>query len=284
MSSLKVIILSENRTNRPECLAEHGLSVYIETGGKKILFDLGASDIYLQNAKYMKIDLEQVDTAVISHGHYDHTGGVPSFCEINKKAMIYIHEKAFETTYGMEDGKVEKIPCSIRWTELQRRGIAQRLAATTGVTWLTEDIAVSGTIPREDNAASTESFYIRNADGSLTVDPMEHEQFLTIRVRNAEGKSRGIFIFSGCSHNGVIPCLSYAKTLFPGEHILGLLAGMHLYQSSAGIRTEILTQVAAEEIDYILPVHCTGIHAICDLKIMMGERCIPAGAGDIFDF
>mgnify|MGYP000927256557 CR=1 FL=1 len=281
---MKIMILSENRTNRPECLAEHGLSVYIEKGDRKILFDLGASDIYMQNAKHMKIDLEQVDSAVISHGHYDHTGGVPSFCKINKKAKIYIHEKAFETTYGIEEGKLEETPCSIRWTEAQRRSLAERLVLTTGVTWLAEDIAVSGTIPKSDDCAPTESFYSRNADGSLTADPMEHEQFLAVRVRDGAGKSKGIFLFSGCSHNGVISCLSYAKAMFPGERIFGLLAGMHLYQADAGTRRGILTQIEAEEIDYILPVHCTGIQAICELKLMMGERCIPAGAGDKFNF
>lgn len=281
---MKVAILSENRTNRPECLAEHGLSVYIEAGGRKILFDLGASDIYRQNAKLMKIDLEQVDTAVVSHGHYDHTGGIPIFCEINKKAKIYIHEKAFETTYGMEDGKLDETPCSIRWTEEQRRSITKRLIRTTGVTWLGDDVAVSGTIPKEDEDLPTESFYIKNADGSLTVDPMEHEQFLAVRVRDGEGKSRGVFLFSGCSHNGVIPCLDYARTLFPGERIVGLLAGMHLYQTNAVTRRRILEQIAAEGIDHILPVHCTGIGAVIDLKNLMGEKCIPAGAGDVFDF
>ena len=281
---MKAVILSENRANQPECLAEHGLSVYIETGDRKILFDLGASDICLQNAKQMKIDLEQADTVVISHGHYDHTGGVPSFSKINKKAKIYIHEKAFETTYGMEDGKLDETPCGIRWTEEQRRSIGERLTLTAGVTWLNEDIAVSGTIPKADSALPTETFYIKNADGSLTADPMEHEQFLAIRVRDRSGGSNGIFVFSGCSHNGVIPCLNYARTLFPGERILGLLAGMHLYQSDAETRRGVLAQIAAYEVGHILPVHCTGIHAICDLKLMMGERCIPAGVGDQFEF
>lgn len=281
---MKAVILSENRTNRPECLAEHGLSVYIETGERKILFDLGASDIYIHNAKQMKIDLEQVDTVVISHGHFDHTGGVPSFCRFNKKAKIFIHEKAFKTAYGMEDGKLDEAPCSIRWTKAQHRSIAERLVLTAGVTWLTEDIVVSGTIPKADGFFPTEPFYIKNADGSLTVDPMEHEQFLAVRVRSGEGKSKGVFLFSGCSHNGVISCLSYARALFTGERLLGLLAGMHLYQSDAATRQEILTQIAEEEIDYILPVHCTGNQAICDLKLMIGERCIPAGAGDQFDF
>jgi 7,8-dihydropterin-6-yl-methyl-4-(beta-D-ribofuranosyl)aminobenzene 5'-phosphate synthase len=90
---MKVKILVENRANQPECLAEHGLSVYIESGQRKILFDLGATDIYLQNAKRMKIDLGEVDTVVVSHGHYDHTGGIPSFCGINHKAKIFIHNK-----------------------------------------------------------------------------------------------------------------------------------------------------------------------------------------------
>ena len=281
---MKIMILSENRTNQPECIAEHGLSVYMETGERKLIFDLGASDIYIQNAKRMHVDLEQVDAAVISHGHYDHTGGVPSFCKMNQKAKIYIHEKAFAVTYGMEDGKLDKEPCSIRWTSEQRESLEARLVLTNGALWLTEDIAVSGTIPKSGGFQPTEAFYQIDASGNLTADPLEHEQFLAVRVREVNEKSKGIFIFSGCSHNGVIPCLNYAKTLFPGERILGLLAGMHLYNANKEMRSEILGQVAAEEMDYILPVHCTGIHAICDLRQLMGDRCIPAGTGDILEF
>jgi len=281
---MKVQILIENRASMPECLAEHGLSVFIESGERKVLFDLGATDIYLQNAKRMKIDLEQIDTVVVSHGHYDHAGGIPSFCGINEKAKIYIHNQAFETFYGIEDGKLDDEPCSIRWSSAQCKAVADRLVLTDGVTWISEDIAVSGTIPKGEGFVPTERFYRKNADGSLAADPMAHEQFLAARVRDHSGQSRGYFIFSGCSHNGVIPCLNFAKTLFPGERILGLLAGMHLYHSDAEERRAVLEQLVAENMDYILPVHCTGIHAICDLKLMIGDRCIPAGAGDSFEF
>jgi len=275
-----VKILCENRTNRSECLAEHGLSVYIETAGRRILFDLGASDICIQNAKKMKVGLEKVDTVVISHGHYDHTGGVPAFCEINQTAEIYVHEKAFAEMYGMENGKLDKEPCGIQWTEAQHRQVAGRLVPTGGTVWLTEDIVVSGTIPRTEEFVPTEVFYIKNRDGSLSPDPMDHEQFLAIREYDQSGRSKGVFVFSGCSHTGVLSCLRYAKSLFPQERLWGCLAGMHLYHASAKTRKTILDQIASEELDYVLPVHCTGIHAICELRQLLGERCILAGTGD----
>lgn len=281
---MNVKILVENRTNHPECMAEFGLSVYIETGGRKILFDLGASDLYFHNAKGMKLDLEQVDSVVISHGHFDHTGGVPSFCKINQSAKIYIHEKAFSVSYGMENGKMDEEPCSILWTEQQREQLRDRLILTAKAEWISDDVVISGTIPRPDDAEMTDLFYIKNKDGGMTQDPMDHEQFLAVRERDESGKSRGIFVFSGCSHNGVIPCLNYAKALFPGERLRGLLAGMHLYNTEADKRKVILEQVAAEEMDYVLPVHCTGIHAICEAKQIIGNRCVPAGAGDQFVF
>ncbi len=281
---MKVQILVENRTNHPECMAEFGLSVYIESGGQKIIFDLGASDLFRQNARRMKIDLEAADFAVISHGHFDHTGGVPCFCEINHKARIYIHEKAFSEAYGMENGKVDEEPCSILWTKQQRERVKDRLTLTKGAEWLTDDIVISGTIPNSVDAGITEVFYIKNEDGSMTADPMDHEQFLAIRERDEYGNSKGVFVFSGCSHNGVIPCLNYAKALFSGERIRGLLAGMHLYNADKNTRQAILERLAEEKMDYVLPVHCTGIYAICEAKNIMGERCFPAGAGDRFDF
>ncbi len=281
---MKIKVLSENRTNQPECLAEHGLSVYIETENKKILFDLGASDIFIQNAKRMKVNLAKVDFAVISHGHYDHTGGAPAFCELNQKAKLYIHENAFETTYGFEDGVLETEPCSIRWTEAQRNAIADRFSLTKDPVWFNENIVISGTIPKREEEKPTETFFIKTEDGGLIPDKMEHEQFLAIREFDEKGKSKGIFVFSGCSHNGVIPCLRYAKELFPGERILGFLAGMHLYNADKETRRQVLEQVTAEKMEYLLPVHCTGIDAICDLKILVGDRCIPAGVGNSYTF
>ncbi|QOX63275.1 MBL fold metallo-hydrolase [Anoxybacterium hadale] len=277
---MRIQILSENRTNHTECMAEHGLAVYIETDEKTLVFDMGGSQLYLDNADKLKIDLTQADAAVISHGHYDHTGGIPSFCKLNKNAPIYIHKEAFGATYGMEDGKLDEESCGIRWTEEEKKMLQGRLILTEGPLWLTNDIVISGTIPKTDVFTPTEQFYIKGQDGELRPDEMNHEQFLAIRLKGDRETGRGIFIFSGCSHTGVIPCISYAKELFPGEKILGLLAGMHLYHTKGDDLNQILDQIAAEEMEYVIPVHCTGMEGICGLKLRLGSRCIPAGVGD----
>lgn len=93
-------VLVENRTSSPDFSCEHGLSLYIETGKHKILFDMGGSNIFLENAQKMGVDLSLVDIGILSHGHSDHGGGLPAFLALNKNAQIYIHEKADEGHYA----------------------------------------------------------------------------------------------------------------------------------------------------------------------------------------
>ena len=92
---MKITVLMENTAARETLAAEHGLSLYIQTAHRNILFDMGQTDAFARNAQALGIDLAQVDTAVLSHGHYDHGGGLEKFLEINKTAPIYINLYAF---------------------------------------------------------------------------------------------------------------------------------------------------------------------------------------------
>ena len=92
---MKIITLVENRTTSKEYKCKHGLSLYIETSNQKILFDMGPNNYYLQNAKKLDVKIEDVDLAVISHGHFDHGGGLGSFLKVNDKAKVYLSKKAF---------------------------------------------------------------------------------------------------------------------------------------------------------------------------------------------
>lgn len=276
---IKFTFISENKTENPACNAEHGLSIYIETEEKTILFDTGASNMFADNARRCHIDLQKVEALVISHGHYDHTQGVPLFCQINQEAPVYIHKDAFEECYGQENGEIDKTPCSLWWTKKQREEIAPRMSLTDGPLWLTDNIVISGTIPDVDGNVPTEQFFEKQSDGTFVPDLMNHEQFLAIR--NGE---KGIVVFSGCSHKGVIPVLAYVKELFPEDKISILVAGMHLYASSNQVRKQVVDKIAGEHPDLVMPVHCTGIEAICMLKTALGDKCVVATVGQHYEY
>lgn len=268
--------LVENKTEHSGMLAEHGLSIYIEADDKKILFDAGASDILLHNAKVMDVDLKDVDFAVVSHGHYDHTGGFPAFCALNEKAPVYLHKNGFRDSYGFRDGQPEDETSGIIWTEQQKNVMKDRFELTDGPVYVTENICITGTIPVAEGTNITENFYYKDEDGQWQKDDMSHEQVLVIRQPD------GLYIFSGCSHRGVISALQAGKAMFPGERVAVLVAGMHLYSASAEDRAYVVEQIAAEGLDKVMPVHCTGIKAICDLKTKLGDNCVVAVAGDVY--
>ncbi|MBQ2845652.1 MAG: MBL fold metallo-hydrolase, partial [Firmicutes bacterium] len=221
-------------------------------------------------------DLEAVDLAAVSHGHYDHTGGFPAFCKINEKAPIYIHKDAFRDSYGFREGKPEDEKSGIIWTDEERAALADRLNFTDGPVYITDNICITGTVPYAEGTNITENFYYKFNDGEWQKDDMSHEQVLVIREPD------GLYIFSGCSHRGVISALEAGKAMFPGERVAVLVAGMHLYSASEEDRKYVVDQMAAEGLDKVMPVHCTGIKAICDLKTKLGDACVVAVAGDVF--
>lgn len=269
--------LVENKTEHSGMLAEHGLSIYIEADGKKILFDAGATDIVTANAEVMSVKLADVDLAAVSHGHYDHTGGFPAFCALNEKAPVYIHKNAFRDSYGFRNGEPEEEKSGIRWSKEEREAMSDRFIFTDGPVYITENICITGTVPYADGTNITEGFYFRDENGEWQKDDMSHEQCLVIREPD------GLYIFSGCSHRGVISALEAGKAMFPGERVAALVAGMHLYSAAEEDRAYVVQQIASEGLDRVMPVHCTGIKAICDLKAKLGDACIVAVAGDVFN-
>ena len=270
-------ILSENKTEKSGCLAEHGLSIYIETEEKTLLFDLGQSDIFIQNAKRVKADLTKVDAVIVSHAHFDHTQGMPSFCQINGTAPIYIQNEAFGRRYHLGEKGPRGENIGILWTKQQLEEFSGRLRLTEEPVFITPNIAVSGTMDRDPGFIPTEKFVVYDEHADYHEDNMAHEQILVIR------QPEGLYIFSGCSHLGVIAAIRQANKLFPAHRIAGLIAGMHLYQTEEGKREAIIEEVLSYTPDFLLPLHCTGMAAICRIRSLIGERCILAGAGDVID-
>ncbi len=277
---MEIQVLIENKTYKGDLLAEHGLSLFIEANGKSILYDFGWSDILIKNAEKMNIDLKKVEFAVVSHGHMDHTGGMYSFSKINNHAPVYIHKNAFKQSYTLKNGKLSEEHVGIKLSISQYEELQDRLIFTDGVTWLGDDIVVSGTIPPIKGFEPISKYYVKDEKMGLVLDQMEHEQFLAIRDK-AKG---GVYVFSGCSHTGVTSCVKYAQELFRGESIKALIAGMHLYGSETAVIKKTIDEILSFDIQIFLPVHCTGIEATCELKTRMKDKCIILNTGNSYKF
>ncbi|MBQ4650606.1 MAG: MBL fold metallo-hydrolase [Firmicutes bacterium] len=282
---MKLSFLVDNKTERASCQAEWGLSIFVESGGHKVLFDTGCSDMFARNAKAMDIDLTEAEAVLISHGHFDHTEGMPAFAEINKTAPIYIHKNAFSVFHGTDGDEIEEYNCGLLWSREFTDSIRNRFVLTENVVKVNDCMTLIGNIPDFREYPPTEKFYkeveVVNSCGDKAVimepDDMSHEQFLVVE----EGEM--IFIISGCSHRGVLPTIMTAQKYFPDKKIAALIAGMHMYPLADGPRKKLVQQIIDAGVEKVFPLHCTGMAAIIEFKARMGEGCVVASSGDVYE-
>ncbi len=231
---MKVTVLNEN-TSRMRLPCEHGLSLYIEACGVNILFDMGQTDIFARNATSLGVDLSKADIAVLSHGHYDHGGGLEAFFALNSHAPVYMNGCAFEPHFNGE--KYIGLDKSLK-DNARIRFINQVTQIGEGLT-----LHPAGMIP--DVFALPCSGLTAQKSGRLIPDDFAHEQYLL-----AEENGRRILI-SGCSHKGIVNIADY----FRPDALVG---GFHM----SNITDEAALEDCAKHLDYYSTVyytcHCTG--------------------------
>ena len=212
---MKITALVENTSNSPAIGAEHGLSLYIEANGKKILFDMGQSDLFAKNAETLGIDLAQVDLAVLSHGHYDHGGGLKRFLGLNGKAPVYINRYAFEPHYNGTEKYIGLDP------ELKN----DRRLRYAGNTEVIGDGLTLLTFNDRKKIFELGSFGLNTLEyGKFVPDDFRHEQYLLIEE---DGKR---VLLSGCSHKSILNIANWAEAdvLIGGFHFSKLQPGKTL--------------------------------------------------------
>ena len=233
---MRITALVENTSSHRDIGAEHGLSLFIEAEGANILFDMGQTEMFADNAKKLNIDLARVDIAVLSHGHYDHGGGLARFLELNDTAPVYLSRLAFGEYYNGTE----------KYIGLDRtcKG-SPRLVFTEGVTRLAENITlysaesvhrVYPALPNELSKKQGNAFY---------PDDFMHEQYLLIEDR---GKK---VLISGCSHRGV---LDIAAAFAPDI----LVVGFHFSKLAADSRLEEYARNLGAMKTEFYTCHCTG--------------------------
>lgn len=203
---MKIVSLLENTATRNDVQTEHGLSLYIETSNHKILFDMGQTDLFLRNANTLGIDLTAVDIAVLSHGHYDHGGGLATFLEVNENAPVYLHQDAFLPRFNASKAYIGLDTTLIGHPRLHLTG--DRTEIGEGLTLLT----CNGL----ERPHSPGHFGLTERVGdTLIPDDFRHEQYLLIR----EGSRR--VLVSGCSHKGIVDIAEWFSpdVLIGGFHV-----------------------------------------------------------------
>lgn len=252
---MKIVTLVENTTLRSDLCCEHGLSLYIETGKYKLLFDAGQSDAFAKNADILGVDLASVDFAILSHGHYDHGGGLPHFLARNHHAPVYLSCHAFEPHYNASNKYIGLDPA------LQS---SDRLIFSHGTTQIAPGIALHTlSFPPADTSGLTVM-----ENGVLCPEDFRHEHYLMVEEN---GKR---ILFSGCSHKGI---LNIARHFRPDV----LIGGFHFMKLQ-----EEATLLAAAEALKALPTryytgHCTGQSQFQFLKERMGDQLHPLSTGSV---
>ena len=227
--------------------AEHGLSLYMETEDRRVLFDMGQTDLFARNAEVLGIDLSSVDVAVLSHGHYDHGGGLSAFLEINQTAPVYLTDTAFLPHYN---GSQKYIGLDTTLAEHPRlRRVSGDVDLGSGLTLLTR-----GSRPRNHSLGS---FGLTERVGDTFIpDDFRHEQYLLI-----EEKGKRILL-SGCSHTGILDIVEW----FAPDVLIG---GFHVSKMSPGKELASLGEaLAAHNTDYYT-CHCTGVEQFAFLQARM---------------
>jgi 7,8-dihydropterin-6-yl-methyl-4-(beta-D-ribofuranosyl)aminobenzene 5'-phosphate synthase len=266
---LKIKILVENQVNRRGLLAEHGLSILITIDGINVLFDAGQTGVLTFNAQQDGIDLRCVDAVVLSHGHYDHTGGIPHFCKLNRDAPLYIHPKAFAERFNSSDGKPSGAHIGIPWTSDDMDSLKNRIITSEMPLEIHKNVILSGEVERTVSFESgPSSFLLRGDNNRLCEDRVIDEQFLTIK------RDEGIYIFVGCSHPGIINCIRQAKNLFPNERIAAVIGGMHLRNVGMQSLQASIRCLLELGVDRVIPLHCTGFTAVYEMKKALQDRMI----------
>lgn len=267
---MKLTILVDNNTFIDQYYyGEPAVSYYIETEGKKILFDTGYSDVLIRNAELMGIDLSAVDCIAISHSHNDHTRGLQFLSEVLdlSKVELVAHPQCFVKKYY--DGLYIGPPYV--GDEIAK---AAKFIPSRGIKRLTERLYFLGEIPRTNDFENRTPIGVAEIDGRMEDDYNMDDTALVYKSDD------GIFVITGCSHSGICNMVDYAKYVCDEERVLGVLGGFHLFADDEQLKKTI-AYLEDCKIDKLYPCHCVSL--LARAKMMEKLPVAETGVGMVVE-
>ncbi len=272
---MRIVNLIENTEGVSGCVAAHGLSFYIETEKHRLLVDLGPSEKTIENAAALGIDLDKVDTVILSHGHYDHSGGIIPFSEVNDHATIYMQKSAIGEYYS-ENPENEG---EYRYIGIDKKiGELSQIKLLDGDYEIDDELSVFVMDELPKIRPFTNARLKEKVDESYIRDEFRHEHYVVV----SEGNRR--ILISGCAHNGILNIIGEYKRIFASEPD-AVISGFHLMKKTDYTDAEIaeITDTAEKLKAYrtqFYTCHCTGEVAYEVMQVILGNQLHYVHSGE----
>ena len=261
---IRILTLTENTAGMPGVLAEWGLSILVETKDIKILVDTGASSTVPHNVRPLGVDMSSIQKVVLSHGHFDHTGGLKGvLLQAGRKIEVIAHPDVFGNKHTRVGQTERYIGIPYKRKELEDAGAAFTLSKEP--VWLTKDIVTTGEIPMATEYEKIEPNFVIKDGAKFVPDTFSDDRALIIKTES------GLVVILGCAHRGMINTLRHAQQLTGVETIHTVIGGTHLLHSSD--ERVYLTAAALQEmgVQHVGASHCTGMKQAALLAQQLGD-------------
>ena len=284
---MKLVVLVENTALAPHLQPEHGLALYIEKDGFRMLFDTGQTHLFLDNAKALGIDLSRLDTIAFSHNHYDHCGGFLSLAKQQWPACpVYAHTGFFRRKWwdhsldapddDTYEAAWELVGPVMTPDYFFQNGYPGFRMIPGDVFEVANDIYLLGNFPLERGEETPHPSSTMELDPNTFVpDEFRDEQICVIRTTN------GLVVMTGCAHNGIMHILNTVEQRFPGESIHAIFGGTHLLQSQEPRISHTIDYLNGKQLAVVGVCHCTGADALARFADEV-PAYVPTGTGFIW--
>jgi 7,8-dihydropterin-6-yl-methyl-4-(beta-D-ribofuranosyl)aminobenzene 5'-phosphate synthase len=261
--------------NQPGAVAEHGLSIFMETDSGNYLLDTGQGKAVVNNALVLGLDLKTIKGIIMSHHHWDHTGGLGPVLDLKGAVDIYAHPDFFKESYNIGEGKVRYIGVPYPRPLLEGKGATFKFSnefrqIEPGM-WLT------GEVPRRTDYERGDKNQVVKSNGGYVKDDILDDQSVVIETE------KGLFVVLGCCHSGIINTLSYIVEKMGRRHIYAVIGGTHLGPVSDEQKEKSIDALKAFDIERLGVSHCTGLKTASRLAGEFGDRFFFCNVGTVVE-